>query len=67
MAEIPRPANRKLMKSFEQLPFELRRIRLDNWRILYLIDEQTNEIGIWAVRKRPPYDYSDLQELVQSR
>lgn len=44
--------------------FELRRYRLDDWRVVYAIDEQLEMIYILAVRKRPPYDYDDLDELI---
>jgi len=42
----------------------LRRLRIEAWRILYVIDVEWNLITILAVRKRPPYDYKDLQELL---
>jgi hypothetical protein len=28
------------------------------------VDEERSEIGVLAVRKRPPYDYGDLQRLL---
>ena len=37
---------------------------MDSWRIIYVVDDQLAEVGILAVRKRPPYDYSDLGELL---
>jgi mRNA-degrading endonuclease RelE of RelBE toxin-antitoxin system len=41
---------------------EVRRLRLGHWRIIYLIvDEQPL---ILALRRRPPYDYSDLRLLL---
>lgn len=44
---------------------ELRRIRLDDWRIVYLIDEAESAVGVLTVRQRPPYDYADLTEVVK--
>lgn len=44
---------------------ELWRLRLDNWRILYAIDESQGIVDVLAVRKRPPYDYGDLEELLE--
>jgi mRNA interferase RelE/StbE len=44
---------------------EARRIRLDRWRIIYVIDRDWSEIGILAVRERPPYDYDDLADLLR--
>ncbi|HAI67947.1 MAG TPA: type II toxin-antitoxin system RelE/ParE family toxin [Gammaproteobacteria bacterium] len=45
---------------------ELRRIRLDKWRLIYAVNDIEKWIWIWGVRKRPPYDYEDLTELTQS-
>jgi len=44
--------------------WEVRRIRLDNWRIIYAINDEWGEIGILAIEKRPPYDYQDLEDLL---
>ncbi|MFL5800639.1 MAG: type II toxin-antitoxin system RelE family toxin [Roseiflexaceae bacterium] len=43
---------------------ELRRIRLDRWRIVYAITETDQAIDVLTVRKRPPYDYGDLEHLL---
>jgi mRNA interferase RelE/StbE len=43
---------------------EARRLRLDNWRIVYVVDEQWEIITVLAVRKRPPYNYDDLRDLL---
>jgi mRNA-degrading endonuclease RelE of RelBE toxin-antitoxin system len=43
---------------------ELRRIRLDHWRIVYAITAVDQAIDILTVRKRPPYDYGDLERLL---
>lgn len=43
---------------------ELRRIRLDRWRIVYTITETDQAIDVLTVRKRPPYDYGDLERLL---
>jgi mRNA interferase RelE/StbE len=37
---------------------------LDKWRILYAITEADKLVDVLAVRKRPPYDYGDLQQLL---
>ena len=44
---------------------QLFRIRLDNWRIIYAVTESDNAIDVLAVRKRPPYDYGDLEQLLE--
>jgi len=43
---------------------ELRRIRMEVWRILYLIEHDIHLITILTIRKRPPYQYEDLADLL---
>jgi mRNA interferase RelE/StbE len=43
---------------------EERRPRIDSWRVIYVIDENWEIITVLAVRKRPPYNYEDLRELL---
>ncbi len=43
---------------------ELWRVRLENWRILYLVDREQDRIYVLAARRRPPYQYDDLDSLV---
>jgi mRNA interferase RelE/StbE len=64
LAENPRPYNSIAMQITEPLTVEPRRIRVDGWRILYIIDETWQEISVLAIRKRPPYGYEDLAELL---
>ena len=42
----------------------LMRIRINRWRIVYAITESEKAIDVLAVRKRPPYDYQDLEQLL---
>ncbi|NNJ11669.1 type II toxin-antitoxin system RelE/ParE family toxin [Chloroflexales bacterium ZM16-3] len=46
---------------------EARRLRMDQWRIIYVIDSEINLISVLAVRRRPPYNYDDLHELLGER
>jgi mRNA-degrading endonuclease RelE of RelBE toxin-antitoxin system len=64
LAENPRPYNSIQMQTPEPLTVEPRRIRVNGWRILYVVDEVWQEIAVIAIRKRPPYDYEDLTELL---
>lgn len=43
---------------------ELRRIRIESWRIVYLVEDEDSLVSVLAVRKRPPYQYEDLSELL---
>lgn len=56
----------KSTKSFK-IPknVELRRIRIDRWRVVYVIEANLSLVTVLAVRKRPPYQYEDLEELFE--
>lgn len=41
------------------------RLRIESWRILYTIDQPERAVDVLAVRKRPPYDYGDLRQLLE--
>jgi mRNA interferase RelE/StbE len=62
LAENPRPSQSKQL----DIPFELDlwRLRIDNWRIVYGITEADKIVDILTVRKRPPYNYEDLETLL---
>jgi mRNA interferase RelE/StbE len=64
-AEEPRPSKSKVL-DISGLPAEVRRLRLDRWRILYAITEADEAVDVLAVRKRPPYDYGDLGALLEN-
>jgi mRNA interferase RelE/StbE len=65
LANNPRPVESKQLNTeLAQDEREIRRVRIDNWRIVYLITEAEKTIDVVAVRKRPPYDYGDLAELL---
>lgn len=64
-ADNPRPPQSKTLNAPE-LDCELRRLRLDRWRIVYAITETEMVVDVLAVRQRPPYDYGDLETLLGS-
>ncbi len=43
---------------------ELRRIRMERWRIVYAVCDEEQWVWVLAVRRRPPYNYNDLPELI---
>jgi mRNA interferase RelE/StbE len=43
---------------------ELRRLRMDVWRILYAVSDGEGWVWVLAIHRRPPYDYEDLAEIV---
>ncbi len=63
LAENPRPPRSKVL-SVPEFDGELRRLRLESWRIVYLVTEADSCLDVLAVRKRPPYNYDDLPELI---
>ncbi len=65
LAQNPRPSNSTDLET-PDFDREARRLRLDRWRVVYVVTEDEFEQGvdILAVRKRPPYDYGDLEELL---
>ena len=66
LAYNPRPSiGKRLDLSDEGLAgLEIWRLRIDPWRVIYVIDDGAQEVGVLAVRKRPPYDYADVTELM---
>jgi mRNA-degrading endonuclease RelE of RelBE toxin-antitoxin system len=43
---------------------EIRRIRLEHWRIIYAYNEDDKWVWVLGIRQRPPYDYEDLPEMI---
>ena len=67
LADDPRPPkSQPLDVSDLDVPpdVELRRIRMDPWRMVYVVNDAEAWVWVLAVRKRPPYDYEDLEELL---
>ena len=64
LAEEPRPPQSQML-DYAAGGHELRRLRLDRWRLVYAISESDKVVDVLAVRKRPPYDYGDLERLLR--
>ncbi len=63
----PRPPASKVLDIAElDLPsaIEVRRVRLEHWRILYAVNDRERWIWVLGIYRRPPYQYEDLQELI---
>jgi mRNA interferase RelE/StbE len=43
---------------------EMRRLRMDVWRILYAVSDGEGWVWVLAIHRRPPYDYEDLADIV---
>ena len=63
------PKSRVLTLSDETKPIagvQICRLRIDRWRIIYAVDAPWQMVIILAVRRRPPYNYEDLADLLAS-
>jgi mRNA interferase RelE/StbE len=61
----PHPPHSKRLQ-LPDFPREMWRVRIDRWRIIYVITPDESIIDIVAIRKRPPYDYGDLDRLLEA-
>jgi mRNA interferase RelE/StbE len=46
--------------------YEPRRLRIESWRIVYVVEEEELRISVLTIWKRPPYQYDDLKRLLDS-
>jgi mRNA-degrading endonuclease RelE of RelBE toxin-antitoxin system len=60
----PRPHGSRAMRSPIVIDVEVRRLGLEHWRVIYVVDEHAAQVGVLAIRKRPPYNYDDLPDLL---
>lgn len=60
----PRPSGSKTL-DWPPEAFEPRRLRIGDWRIIYAVNDAEQWVEVLAVRKRPPYDYGDLADLLK--
>lgn len=63
LADNPHPPGSKVMRTPGIEP-EICRLRLGKWRMVYAVSESERIVDVIAVRKRPPYDYGDLAQLL---
>ena len=64
LGQGPRPSKSKML-DWPPERFEPRRLRIGDWRIIYAVDDGLKWVWVLAVRKRPPYDYGDLADLLR--
>jgi mRNA-degrading endonuclease RelE of RelBE toxin-antitoxin system len=63
LATEPRPSESTAL-TLPGIASEVRRIRLDRWRIIYRVVDADQAVDVFAVRKGPPYDYGDIAQLL---
>jgi mRNA-degrading endonuclease RelE of RelBE toxin-antitoxin system len=64
-ARNPRPpTSRPLDTEGLEIPtqVEIRRSRLENWRIVYVVNDAERLVWVLTIQQRPPYNYEDLAE-----
>lgn len=59
----PRPSGSKPLDQ-ALTSVEARRQRIENWRIIDVVSDAEMTIDVLGIRKRPPYDYADLTQLL---
>jgi len=64
LESAPRPPRGKRLKTTNPA-LEVWRVKLDDWRVIYSIQEELQQVQVLAIRQRPPYDYGDLDELLK--
>jgi mRNA interferase RelE/StbE len=62
LRDDPKPAQSKRLEFDVGPGRELRRLRLESWRVVYLIDQAV--VYVLTARRRPPYQYADLDRLL---
>ena len=63
----PRPSSSKRLDISDlDVPeeTEIRRVRLEQWRLLHAVNDQEGWVWALGICRRPPYQYEDLRELV---
>jgi mRNA-degrading endonuclease RelE of RelBE toxin-antitoxin system len=69
LEQEPRPRNSQALDTKKanlklDAGVELRRIRIESWRIVYAVEDDWEHVIVMTILKRPPYDYGDLPELL---
>ena len=67
-AQNPRPPGSRVLdtSTLDLAPeLEIRRLRLESWRLVYAIHTADSWVWVLGLQRRPPYDYADLPELAQ--
>lgn len=69
LATKPRPSISRILDTeglVLPVQIEIRRLHMENWRIIYAINDIEKWVWVLAIRQRPPYDYDDLVDLTSS-
>ena len=67
LAHMPRPADSSevdVTGLAVPVGVEMRRLRMDVWRILYAVSAEEGWVWVLAIHRRPPYDYEDPADII---
>ena len=67
LADEPRPPQSRTLDVSElDMPpeVEMRRLRIGRWRVVYAVNDTERWTWVLSLRRRPPYDYDDLGEMI---
>lgn len=66
LSQDPRPSASRVLTlpTPASQEWEVRRIRLEDWRVVYAVSDVWREVSVLTIQKRPPYDYEDLNSLL---
>ncbi len=67
LGQEPRPSASTALElpPFAPAGWEVRRIRVGDWRVVYAVGDVWREVTVLTIQKRPPYDYEDLDRLLE--
>jgi len=71
LAWQPQPSTSEALRLLEEIqvegsfPWDVRRLRVEDYRVVYAVSEKWQEIVVLTVERRPPYDYQDLVDLLK--
>jgi mRNA-degrading endonuclease RelE of RelBE toxin-antitoxin system len=66
LAHVPRPHDSRPLQTTSldlSAAVEVRRIRLNRWRIVYTVNDAERWVWVLGIYQRPPYNYEDLASL----
>jgi len=64
LGDRPRPPHSRVLEAATS-PVEIRRVRIDRWRVVYAVSDAERWVWVLGVRKRPPYAHEDLPSVLE--
>lgn len=67
-AATPRPIASQLLDTTDldlSEQIELRRVRVEQWRIVYAVNDVEQWVWVLGIYRRPPYNYANVPDLIR--